>query len=259
MSLKQLIPKFKWPQLANTQLCISYVELTRSLYPSSVSSQEHVEELRNNNIQNSKLFYLRQDHSKNAKKLKRNKQYLADLQDDLQERRGSVALMSCKISKVCADRILQSGCLLEKALEHQRLCAEREERIATQQFAEAFARKLKDEKVKGRSCIRRFFERIFGGQDGLQRQESKKQLQEEKLNNDVFPMFYASNSDDAKNAVHLLKQIDCESSRLEGTADRNNRCRRSRLSKFFKRQGTQNDSVGGMSKLLRTGIEKLDF
>ena len=178
------------------------------------------------------MYYTRQDYSKNEKKLKRSEQYLADLQEELLEKKGSVVLMSGKVSRMCAEKILQKGSLVEEKIEHQRLCAEREEHTKLFNFGQMFARKVGEEKDYGKSKIRLFVERVFG----------LKESQQKQLDIDVNAILSCGGN--AKEFRHevidVLKEIESSSGKV------------SRLAKLFKKKKYQTN------KLIQNTITRLE-
>lgn len=197
--------------------------------------QDHAVELRNSRIQQNKLYYTRKDYSKSEKKIKQDSQHLVELQEELLEKKGALALASDKVSKQCAENLLQKGFLLEERMTHQRLCAERKEHTNTIHFSHLFAQTIDCKRDSNKSRIRIYFERVLG----------LREAQQTRVNKDIRSIILAGCDD--KNvsctelrgeAINLLKEIESSSGKI------------SRLARFFKRKSSTGKLVGNAIKQL---------
>lgn len=193
--------------------------------------QDHAGELRNSRIQQNKLYYTRKDYSKSEKKIKRTRQYLVELQEELLEKKGLLALATDQVSKQCAENLLQKAFLLEERMAHQHLCAEREQHTKIVQFGQLFARKIGGERDSNKSRIRLYFERVFGLRESRQT----------RVNKDISSIILIGGCHDKENvsntelrgeAIDVLKEIESSSGKI------------SRLARFFKKKPSTNKLVG---------------
>ena len=137
--------------------------------------------MKKNRLHNNKLYYTRQDYSKNEKKLKRSKQQLENIKEDISLCKQEIIDTDTETFRLYTERVMELGSLVSDNIQHQRLCAQREMRTKLFNFGQKFERYVQDGKDKGKSKIRVFFERIFS---------SKKLKQQMKLNVDILSLIH---------------------------------------------------------------------
>ena len=221
-------------------LCRECRSKTYEIYKSYFFFQDHARELRNSRIQQNKLYYTRKDYSKSEKKVKRDKEYLAELREELLEKKGALAMTNAQVSKQCAENLLQKAFLLEERMTHQRLCAEREEHTKIVEFAQLLTYKIGGERDSKKSRIRLYFERVFGLQDSRQTRISK-DISSVILTGGCKDDENVNNTEFRSEAVDVLKEIKPSSGKI------------SRLARFFKKKNPSTD------KLIGNAIQKLSI
>ena len=159
--------------------------------------------MKNNRLHNNKLYYTRQDYSKNEKKLKRSKQQLENIKEDISLCKQEIVDNDTETFRLYTERVIEQGGLVSDNIQYQRLCAQREMHTKLFNFGQRFARYVQDGKDQGKSKIRVFFERIFG---------SKKGKQQEKLNVDINSMLFGNALESRLEVVDVLKNIGKSSS-----------------------------------------------
>jgi len=162
--------------------------------------QEHCEELKSNRIHNNKLYYTRQDYSKNEKKLKRSKQQLDNIKEDISLCKQEINDTEDQTFRLYTERILEQGGLVSDQIEHQRLCVQRETHSKLVAFGQQFARYVQGGRDHGKSKIRRFFERVFGGLNEKKEAEFQHQL-------NINSMLFGDVMDSRIEIVDVLKNI----------------------------------------------------
>lgn len=186
--------------------------------------------MRNNRIQQNKLYYTRKDYNKSEKKIKRNRQYLIELKEELLEKKGALALSNDQVSKQCTKNLLQKAFLLEERMTHQRLCAERKEYTKIIQFGQQIAQKIGGERDNNKSRIRLYFERVLGLRD------SRKTRMNEDISSIILNGGCADqnvgNAELRGDVINVLKDIESSSGKV------------SRLARFFKNKPFTRKLVG---------------
>ena len=169
--------------------------------------------MKNNRLHTNKLYYTRQDYSKNEKKLKRSKQQLDNVKEDIVLCQQEIIATDNEVFRMHSKRVMEQGGLVSDNIEHQRLCAQREKRTKLFTFGQLFARKVQDGKDQGKSKIRVFFERVFGLKKG----------QQKKCNADINSMLFGDVLESRLEVVGFLKNIGKSSSvcsdKISGTED----------------------------------------
>ena len=161
-------------------------------------TQEHREELKSNRLHNNKLYYTRQDYSKNEKKLKRSRQQLDNVKEDISLCQQEIIDTDNKAFRLYSEHVLEQGGLVSDQIEHQRLCAQRQMRTKLFTFGQQFAHCVQAGKDQGKNKIRVFFERVFG---------LKKEKQQKQLNVEISSMLYGNVLDSRLEVVNVLKNI----------------------------------------------------
>jgi len=173
-----------------------FIQLSNNL------QQEHCEELKSNRIHNNKLYYTRQDYSKSEKKLKRSKQQLDSVKEDISLCKQEIIDTDNEKFRLYTERVMEQGGLVSDKIQHQRLSAQREMRTKLFTFGQQFAHYVQDGKDQGKSKVRILFERVFG---------LKKEKQQKKLNVDINSMLFG-NVLESLEVVDVLKNIGKSSS-----------------------------------------------
>ena len=157
--------------------------------------------MKSNRIHNNKLYYTRQDYSKNEKKLKRSKQQLENIKEDISLCKQEINDTEDQTFRLYTERVLEQGGLVTDQIEHQRLCIQREARSKLFTFGQQFARYVQGGRDQGKSKIRRFFERVFSG-------ANKKEAEfQQKLNVDINSMLFGDVMDSRIEIVKVLENI----------------------------------------------------
>ena len=134
--------------------------------------------------------------------MKRSKQQLENIKEDISLCKQEINDTGDQTFRLYTERVLEHGGLVTDQIEHQRLCAQREARSKLVNFGQQFARCVKGGRDHGKSKIRRFFERVFGGAN------KKKEAEfQQKLNVDINSMLFSDVMDSRIEIVEVLKNI----------------------------------------------------
>ena len=161
--------------------------------------------MKNNRLHNNKLYYTRQDYSKNEKKLKRSKQQFENIKEDIALCKQEIVETDNETFRLYTEQVLEQGGLVSDQIEHQRLCAQREMRTKVFALGQQFARKVQTCRDQGKSKIQVFFERVFSG---LNKKDTACVSKfQHKLNTDINSMLFGDILESRLEVADVLKNI----------------------------------------------------
>ena len=94
--------------------------------------------MKNNRIQQNKLYYTRQDYSKNEKKLKRTQQQLEHISDDIQKCKQEIVTVTDDTYGTHCQRVFEQGFHIKEHMQCEQMRADRELRHGLFQCGKAF-------------------------------------------------------------------------------------------------------------------------
>ena len=166
-------------------------------------TQEHREVLKSNSLNKNKLYYMRQDYSKNEKKLKSSLKQIDNVKEDISLCKQEIIDTDNETFRLYSECVLEEGGLVSDQIEHQRLCVQRETRTKLFNFGEHLASYVQSNRQQGKSKIRLFFERVFSGLS-----KGKEQQFQNKLNDDINSLLFGDVLDFRLEVADVLKNIE---------------------------------------------------